>query len=133
MCDAFRSSTEWQFLTGGQWVAHPGDDGVRYTVKIDRGNPHPVTDGLPDFEVVSEQYYLHTDPGNNVLATCDFPNPTIDSRQSTLVNPCTMPTVWTKGYGRGRVFYTAIGHKRDTLEPETPREVCRRGLLWAAK
>ena len=24
MCDAFRESTEWQFITGGQWVAHPG-------------------------------------------------------------------------------------------------------------
>jgi len=133
MCDAFRGSTEWQFMTGGQWVAHPGDDGVRYTVNIDRNNPHPVTDGLPDFEVVSEQYYLHTDPANNVLATCAFPNPTVDSRQSTIVNSCQMPTIWTKSFGQGRVFYTALGHKRETLEPETPREICRRGLVWAAK
>jgi hypothetical protein len=32
MCDSFRENTEWQFMTGGQWVAHPGNDGTRYTV-----------------------------------------------------------------------------------------------------
>ncbi len=34
MCDAFRDSVEWQFMTGGQWVSHPGGDGVEYTVNI---------------------------------------------------------------------------------------------------
>ena len=133
MCDAFRNSAEWQFLTGGQWVAHPGDDGVRYTVHIVRDNPHAVTDGLSDFEVQSEQYYLHTDPGNNVLATCEFPNANLTTDQNRLVNPCSMPTVWTRNYGTGRVFYTAIGHRRDTLEAPVSKEICRRGLIWAAK
>ena len=133
MCDAFRESTEWQFMTGGQWVAHPGDDGVRYTVHIEKSNPHAITEGLEDFEVVSEQYYLHTDPANNVLATCEFPNPSIGADRNVLVGPCRMPTAWTRQYGTGRVFYTALGHKRDVLEPETPREICRRGLLWAAR
>ncbi|MEJ5170432.1 MAG: ThuA domain-containing protein [Fimbriimonadales bacterium] len=131
MCDAFRLNTEWQFMTGGQWVAHPGNDGVRYTVNINRANPHPITDGLPDFEVVSEQYYLHVDPAVNVLATTDFPTPGVDGPH--VENPCKMPQVWTKKYGKGRVFYTALGHHRDVLEPETPREICRRGFLWAAK
>src|SRR5512143_2823302 len=78
MCDAFREDTEWQFMTGGQWVAHPGNDGVRYMVRIDRQVKHPITDGLPDFEVVSEQYYLHTDPGNLVLAYTEFPTSGVD-------------------------------------------------------
>lgn len=133
MCDAFRASTEWQYMTGGQWVAHPGDDGVKYTVNIDRTNPHPVTEGLPDFEVVSEQYYLHTDPGNNVLATCEFPNPSVTNPVPPVSNQCAMPTVWTKSYGLGRVFYTALGHNRRVLEEAVPHEICRRGLLWAAK
>lgn len=131
MCDAFRMDTEWQFMTGGQWVAHPGNDGVKYLVKIDRSNPHPITDGLPDFEVVSEQYYLHTDPTNNVLAYTEFPTPGVDGPH--VGNPGQMPQVWTRLYGKGKVFYTAIGHHRDTLEPATPRELVRRGLLWAAK
>ncbi len=131
MCDSFRNDTEWQFMTGGQWVAHPGNDGVRYTVNIDRNNPHPITDGIPDFEVVSEQYYLHTDPGNNVLATTSFPTSGVEGPH--VANPCKMPQVWTKTYGKGRVFYNALGHHRDVLEAPEPRELMRRGFLWAAK
>lgn len=131
MCDAFRQDTEWQFMTGGQWVAHPGNDGVVYPVHINRSNPHPITDGLDDFEVTSEQYYLHTDPGNNVLATTPFPLPGVDGPH--VANPSQMPQVWTKMYGQGRVFYNALGHHRDVLEAATPRELMRRGFLWAAK
>ena len=67
MCDSFRTNTEWQFCTGSQWVAHPGNDGVRYTVKIGP-NKSPITEGIKDFEVASEQYYLHVDPANRLVA-----------------------------------------------------------------
>jgi hypothetical protein len=131
MCDAFRNDTEWQWMTGAQWVAHPGNDGVRYMVKIDSKNPHPITDGLKDFEVVSEQYYLHTDPGNNVLAYTEFPLTGVGGPH--VHNPCKMPQVYTKYYGNGRVFYNALGHNRAVLEAEVPKELMRRGFLWAAK
>jgi uncharacterized protein len=130
MCDAFRTDTEWQFMTGAQWVAHPGGDGVRYTVRIDRQNPHPITDGIDDFEVVSEQYYLHVDPGNDVLAYTEFPHPGAPGPHDA--NPCRMPQVYTKRYGRGRVFYNALGHNRAVLEAPAPRELMRRGFRWAA-
>lgn len=131
MCDAFRNDSEWQFMTGSQWVAHPGNDGVKYTIKIDRGISHPITDGIPDFEVVSEQYYLHVDPGNKVLAYCEFP--TAGAGGPHVANPCRMPQVYTKMYGKGRVFYNALGHHRDVLEAPQPRELMRRGFLWTAK
>lgn len=130
MCDSFRADTEWQFMTGGQWVAHPGNDGVTYTVNI-RDTEHEITSGLPDFEVASEQYYLHVDPGIHVLASTLFPHPGVEGPHSQ--NPCAMPQVWTKMYGRGRVFYNALGHQRDVLEPEIPRELMRRGFIWAAR
>jgi len=129
MCDAFRNDTEWQFMTGGQWVAHPGDSTVRYTVTVHPG--HEITAGLGDFEVVSEQYYLHTDPGNHVLATCSFPTAGADGPH--VENPCQMPTVWTKKYGRGRVFYNAIGHRASDLETGVAKELMRRGFLWATR
>lgn len=129
MCDAFRESTEWQFMTGGQWVAHPGDNGVRYEVQITDAD-HPITAGIPNFWVESEQYYLHTDPGNHVLATCEFPHPNHGGPH--IENRCHMPTVWTKMYGNGRVFYNALGHQRDVLEAAEPKELMRRGFLWAA-
>ena len=131
MCDAFRASTEWQFMTGGQWVAHPGDDGVEYTINICKENPHEITDGLSDFEVCSEQYYLHVDPGVNVLATCDFPHP--DHSWVHAGNPCKMPQVWTKSFGKGRVFYNALGHNRAVFDSHEPTELMRRGFLWASR
>lgn len=131
MCDSFRQETEWQFMTGGQWVSHPGDDGVEYVVKVDRDNAHEITDRIPDFTVRSEQYYLHTDPGNNVLAYTEFPTAGIGGPHQA--NPCRMPQVWTKMYGRGRVFYNALGHNRAVLEAAEPRELMRRGFLWATR
>lgn len=130
MCDAFRAETEWHFMTGGQWVAHPGDDGVTYWVDLVDPESSPITSGLRDFEVTSEQYYLHVDPGVHVLATCDFPTKGVDGPH--IQNPCKMPTIWTKHYGKGRVFYNALGHNRQVLEHVTPREIMRRGFLWAA-
>lgn len=129
-CDAFREDTEWQFMTGGQWVSHPGNDGVHYTVNI-KDHAHPITQGVPDLEVASEQYYMHTDPGNHVLATTHFPTSGVDGPHTQ--NPCEMPVVWTKRYGAGRVFFNSLGHHRDVLEARWPMELMRRGFLWANK
>ena len=131
MCDAFREDAEWQFMTGGQWVAHPGDNGVQYTIVFCQGVNHPITEGLASFQVESEQYYLHTDPGNTVLATTRFPHPDHPGPHSG--NPCDMPQVWTRQFGKGRVFYNALGHNRAVLEAATPRELMRRGMLWATR
>jgi uncharacterized protein len=131
MCDAFRTDTEWQFMTGGQWVAHPGNDGVNYRVSIDRDNPHEITEGLADFDVSSEQYYLHVDPANTVLAYTEFPHPNHGGPHER--NRCRMPQVWTRYWGEGRVFYNALGHQRSVLEAPVPRELMRRGFLWAAR
>ncbi len=130
MCDAVRNNTDWQFMTGSQFVAHPGNDGTPYTIHINRDNPHEITDGLPDFEVSSEQYYLHVDPGVNVLATCDFPNPAADGPH--VKNPCKMPQIYTKWFGKGRVYYNALGHQANVIESGVPFELMRRGFLWAA-
>lgn len=130
MCDSFRESTEWQFMTGGQWVAHPGNDGVRYWVNIRRDISHPITEGIPDFEVCSEQYYMHVDPAVKVLATTRFP--TVPGPHATN-GEVDMPVLWTKMYGLGRVFYCSLGHQRNVIEVEPPRTIMKRGFLWAAK
>jgi len=130
MGDSFRDNTEWQFMVGGQFVAHPGNDGTPYTVQfVDRD--HPVTNGLDDFEVASEQYYMHVDPGIHVLADCAFPNPVAPGPHSD--NPCRMPTIWTKSFGKGRVFYNALGHHVSVLEGPTVREIMKRGFVWACR
>ena len=120
MCDAFRQQTEWQFMCGGQWVAHPGNDGVNYTVEMNPAEPDPITDGVPALHICSEQYYLHVDPCIRVLATTTFGDGTV------------MPVVWTKHYGKGRVFYCSLGHHVDVIEPSEILALITRGLLWAA-
>lgn len=120
MCDAFRQQTEWQYMCGGQWVAHPGNDGVHYTVEMNPAEPDPITEGVPTLNICSEQYYMHVDPCIRVLATTTFGDGTV------------MPVVWTKLYGAGRVFYCSLGHHVDVIEPPEILAMITRGLLWAA-
>lgn len=129
MCDAFRENTEWQFMTGGQWVAHPGNDGVRYTVRIGP-TASPITAGIGDFEVASEQYYMHVDPAVKVLATTRFP---VADGPHSPNGPVDMPVVWTKHYGKGRVFYNSLGHQANIVAAEPCLTIMRRGFAWAAK
>ena len=128
MCDAFRDSVQWQFMTGGNWVSHPGGADVDYTVNIKTGSS-PLVEGLKDFEVHSEQYYLHVDPAVDVLATTRFP--TVNWYHAAN-GPVDMPVIWTKRWGVGRVYYNSLGHHADIMEMETPAEMMRRGFLWAA-
>lgn len=130
MCDAFRQNTEWQFITGGQWISHPGGDGIHYTVNINHGSS-PITEGIPDFEVESEHYYLHVDPSIEVLATTRFP---IVPYYHISNKPVDMPVAWTKFWGNGRVFYNSLGHHDDVFDKSPMAgELMRRGLIWAGE
>ena len=131
MCDAFRNDTNWQFMTGGQWVSHPGGDGVEYTVNIRRGTS-PLVEGLEDFTVKSEHYYLHVDPAIEVLATTRFPNANVNYYHSAN-KPIDMPVIWTKYWGLGRVFYNSLGHHDDVFVNSPNAEILmERGMVWAA-
>ena len=129
MCDAFRNSVLWQFITGANWVAHPGGDGTKHTINI-VSKTHPLTEGIPNFEVSSEQYYLHVDPANEVLATTRFPTTRWYHAANADVD---VPQVWVRKWGHGRVFYNALGHKDNVFEVKEAWELMKRGLLWAAE
>jgi uncharacterized protein len=125
MGDAFRDATDFQFMVGGQFVAHP--DGIKdYDVRIvDRESE--ITRGLGDFHVRSEQYYMHVDPSNHVLATTVF-----EPASAPWVSGVEMPVAWTCRHGDGRVFYSSLGHAPQELDVPEARELLRRGMLWAA-
>jgi type 1 glutamine amidotransferase len=115
-------------MTGGQWVAHPGNDGTNYRVNIVERD-HSITRGIEDFDVSSEQYYMHVDPAVKVLASTRFPvapGPHVPNGQVD------MPVTWIKYYGKGRVFYCSLGHQADIVELPPVLDMCTRGLLWAA-
>ncbi len=126
MCDSFRNNTEYQFMTGGQWVSHP--DGITdYLVNIIR-HEDPITEGLSDFWMHSEQYYMHVDPAVEVLATTTFHSPNYPWIEGVV-----MPVVWKKVWGQGRVFYTSLGHVARDFDVPEAREIVRRGMLWASR
>jgi len=121
MCDAFRENTEYQFMTGGQFVAHPGNISPAYDINI-TNREHAITRGLDDFTLhESEQYYMHVDPAIDVLATTTFPDGTV------------MPAVWTRAWGRGCVAYASFGHTHQDFENETAREIVVRCMTWATR
>jgi type 1 glutamine amidotransferase len=126
MCDAFRDATDYQFMTGGNWVSHPGGS-VTYTVEVTQPD-HYIMQGSRDFEVTSEQYYLHTDPANKVLATTRM----VADGPHTINGPVDMPVVWTRMWGAGRVFYCSLGHDAKTVRQPEVLRIMTRGLLWAA-
>jgi len=130
MCDSFRQDTEWQFMTGGQWVSHPGGDGIEYMVNVCHGSS-PITEGIEDFKVCSEHYYLHIDPAIEVLATTRFPSVNYYHISNKTVD---MPVAWTKFWGNGRVFYTSLGHHDDVFDNSPSAQVMmERGMIWAGE
>jgi type 1 glutamine amidotransferase len=126
MCDAFRNNPDYQFMTGGQWVAHPGGV-IAYEVNI-TDHKDLVTKGLKDFRMQSEQYYMHVDPNVKVLATTRF-----GGKVNAWIDGCVIPVTWKKMYGRGRIFYTSVGHNLShiTGTPEAI-EMLKRGIRWAS-
>ncbi len=126
MGDSFRNSVEYQFMVGGQWVAHPGNI-IDYCVHITRPDD-PVMAGIADFDYHSEQYYMHVDPSNEVLATTTFSGQHLD-----FIAGVVMPVVWKRRHGKGRVFYSALGHTADEFAVREMAMIFERGALWAAR
>lgn len=126
MGDAFREAVDYQFMVGGQWVAHPGNI-IDYRVDITRPDD-PVMEGIESFPYRSEQYYMHVDPSNEVLATTTF-----NGDHAYWIDGVTMPVVWKRKYGEGRVFYSSLGHVASEFDVPQMRTILRRGMNWAAR
>lgn len=124
--DSFRDNVEFQFMVGGQWVSHPGGV-IDYHVKVTDQSDY-VTKGLKDFDMHSEQYYMHVDPNVKVLATTEF-----NGDHASWIDGCVIPAVWKKYYGEGRVFYSSLGHVMADFEGDEVLTIQQRGIRWAAE
>ncbi|MEZ5930963.1 MAG: ThuA domain-containing protein [Alphaproteobacteria bacterium] len=126
MADAFRNEPAYQFMCGGQWVAHPGNV-IDYRIDITRPDD-PVMEGLSGFAYHSEQYYMHVDPSNEVLATTTF-----NGDHAPWIDGVVMPVVWKRRHGEGRVFYSSLGHVASEFDVPEMATIVKRGMLWAAR
>ena len=124
--DSFRNEVKYQFIVGGQWVAHPGNV-IDYVVNITKPDD-PVMQGISDFPYHSEQYYMHVDPNNDVLATTTF-----NGEHAAWIDGHVIPVVWKRQHGAGRVFYSSLGHKAQEFEVPQMATIMRRGMNWAAR
>jgi type 1 glutamine amidotransferase len=122
--DSFRNNTEYQFMVGGQWVAHPGGV-IDYRVNI-IDQKDPVTKGLTDFDMHSEQYYVQVDPNIKVLVTTTFTD-----KNASWIGGNVIPVAWKKIYGKGRVFYSSLGHVAADYKVNQALEIQKRGIRWA--
>lgn len=141
IADSFRASSDYLQLVGGQFATHPavgpgetrleGEENFRdYTVNItDLGRTHPITAGLDDFDLHTEQYWVLVDELNDVLATTTHPA----EAWQPWHRPHTSPVVWTRAWGRGRIVVTTPGHSLDVLDNPSVRTIIERGMLWAAR
>jgi type 1 glutamine amidotransferase len=126
MGDSFRAEPGYQFMVGGQWVAHPGNI-ISYRVTISKRDDE-ITRGIDDFDYRSEQYYLHVDPGNEVLATTTF-----GGEYCPWIEGVVMPVAWKRRYGLGKIFYCSLGHVASEFAVLPMRTLTLRGMRWAAR
>jgi type 1 glutamine amidotransferase len=129
ICDSFRATTPYLQLVGGQFAEHPGGF-VDYEVEVVPARAeHPVVAGLDRWALHTEQYWVLTDALNDVLATTRFRATHDTPWRDDLV----VPVVWTRRWGRGRVFVSTVGHKLEDLDHPDVRLLTERGLLWASR
>ncbi|MGO4536640.1 ThuA domain-containing protein [Leifsonia sp. 2MCAF36] len=141
IADSYRNNADYLHMIGGQFAHHAGkdpaervgdqsDNYIPYTVHItEYGKSHPITAGIDDFDLVTEQYWVLSDEYNDVLATT-----TQSVRPWDAWNrPVTSPAIWTRQWGEGRIFVSAPGHRLEIVESEPVRTIIERGLLWAAR
>jgi len=126
MADAFRDAVEYQFMVGGQWVAHPGNI-IDYRVDVTRPDDR-IMAGIDSFDYRSEQYYMHVDPSNEVLATTTF-----TGEHASWIDGVVMPVVWKRKHGEGRVFFSSLGHVASEFAVPQMKTILRRGMNWAAR
>jgi type 1 glutamine amidotransferase len=141
IADSYRDTSDYLQLIGGQFACHPGkhpsertgeqsDNYVPYTVTmLPAAAGHPITAGIADFDLVTEQYWVLSDAYNDVLATTTQAVRDWDPWH----RPVPSPAIWTRQWGAGRIFVTTVGHRVEVLEQPSVRTVIERGLLWAAR
>jgi uncharacterized protein len=129
VCDSFRGSPDYLHLTGGQWAAHPGGFVEHEVAIVPERAGHEIVAGLDRWRLATEQYWVLTDELNDVLATTTFPV----GDDTPWREEVTCPAVWTRRWGRGKVFVSTIGHKLEDLDHPAVRTLTERGLLWASR
>ncbi|SDO74268.1 hypothetical protein SAMN04515671_1898 [Nakamurella panacisegetis] len=141
IADSYRNSSDYLHLIGGQFACHPGkhpdeligeqSDNYRpYTINmLPAAAEHPITAGIGDFDLLTEQYWVLADSYLDVLATTTQAVRPWDP----WTRPVVSPAIWTRQWGSGRIFVTTAGHRVEILQDPNVKTIIERGLLWASR
>lgn len=141
IADSYRDSADYLQLVGGQFACHPsrepgglvGDERDNFiTHRVDvlpSAADHPITAGIDSFDLVTEQYWVLSDDYDDVLATTTVQARACDAWRRPVVSPA----VWTRRWGRGRVFVATPGHSPEVLRTPQVRTIVERGMQWASR
>jgi type 1 glutamine amidotransferase len=142
IADSYRNSSDYLQFIGGQFATHPtrapreelkgeaADCFTHYTVNIvPEQAEHPIVNGIGDFDLHTEQYWVLSDEYNDVLATTTIPV----TAYHPWHRPITCPAVWTRLWGEGRIFVCTPGHDMGVLADANVRTIIERGILWASR
>jgi type 1 glutamine amidotransferase len=122
---AFLANRPYKFLLGGQFVDHPGGEHVAYRVHF---SDDPLTKGIADIDVATEQNYYLIDPSVKIVAKTH-----IQSKEKPWIYGIEVPVVWTRHWGTGKVFYCALGHTKDDIDSPSIRELIARAVRWLSR
>ena len=119
--DFLKTSPDYVKMVGGKFQTHPpfGEMKVRRIL-----GDHPILEGVEDF-ITKDEFYYMTDCGlgdKHVLLVGEGPN---DGK--------TRPVAWTKRYGKGKVFYTVLGHALESFRNENFLKLLHNAVLWALR
>jgi type 1 glutamine amidotransferase len=113
--DSFRGDPDWEAFVGGHFITHPAYRQFQVSVTDEKSS---VTDGIAEFFITDEQYILDYDSRVKVLG-------------SGLYKGKVMPAIWTKSWGKGKVYYMSFGHDPRSCEQEIFKTLLVRAVRWA--
>ena len=141
IADSYRNNSDYLQMVGGQFASHPGkapaerkgeqpDNYMPHTINMtELGKVHPITSGISDFDLVTEQYWVLHDDYNDVLATTTQKVRPWDAWNREI----TSPAIWTRNWGKGKIFVITCGHNLEIVTEKNVRTIIERGLLWASR
>jgi type 1 glutamine amidotransferase len=121
---SFDNSMVWTRLLGGRFAGHiPGTHKLNVVITDPK---HPITAGVEAFSIVDEEYkHRLADVDRHVLAR-------FRERPAGSDPKANMDILWTREIGKGRVFYSALGHGKEAWENPAWQKLIVQGILWAA-
>jgi uncharacterized protein len=128
--DTFYEWPDYGRLIGGYFNEHPWRQKVTVTVAEPKS---PLVGFLPPSFAISDEIYQIRDfdaAGSQVLLRLD-PSSVDLKAPNVRPQPYGWPLAWTRPYGQGRVFYTALGHEEAVWRDPRYQLILANAITWA--